>query len=88
LAVSAAGDFAGKKRTARADRGQLTVFKNLQNVFSENLVRSALSSGSKRALGVRESVPEWRAIQDKTANSYTIEIALYFEPPPCPLRDL
>jgi hypothetical protein len=41
------------------------------------LLRTLVASSAKTAgFGVPSSVPKWRAIQNKTANSYVIEIAM------------
>jgi hypothetical protein len=39
----------------------------------------AASSAKSADFGVRSSVPKWRAIQNKTANSYVIEISMLFD---------
>jgi len=36
----------------------------------------AASSAKTAGFGVPSSVPKWRAIQDKTTNSYVIEISI------------
>lgn len=41
----------------------------------------AASSVESAAFGVRSSVLKWRASQNKTANSYVIEITLYLKLP-------
>ena len=42
----------------------------------KDVLEHAVTSGGQLPQGVRTYVPEWRAMQDKSANTYVVEIAM------------
>ena len=63
----------GLAQRIEVDQKELRIMGS-KSVLLRTLV--AAESAKTTGFGVPSSVPKWRAIQDKTANSYLIEIAI------------